>query len=110
MKIIRVNGNDGSGKSTLAVQLLSVSRDNLLIIGEKSDYYKRTSKVPMNHIPNVVKCNEKSRILEKQFNALIVDEWQRCLPNLLEVFECDTEESLIAKIEEIGTQRLVIIN
>jgi hypothetical protein len=110
MKIIRVNGDDGSGKSTLGVQLLSVSRNNLLIIGEKSDCYKRISKVPMNHIPNVVKCNEKSRIINREFDSLIVDEWQRCLPNLLNVFECDTEESLIKKIEEIGTQRLVIIN
>jgi hypothetical protein len=64
----------------------------------------------MNHIPNVVKCNEKSRIINREFDSLIVDEWQRCLPNLLNVFECDTEESLIKKIEEIGTQRLVIIN
>jgi hypothetical protein len=110
MKIIRVNGDEGSGKSTLGVQLLSVSRNNLLIIGEKSDCYKRISKVPMNHIPNVVKCNEKSRIINREFDSLIVDEWQRCLPNLLNVFECDTEESLIKKIEEIGTQRLVIIN
>jgi hypothetical protein len=110
MRIIRVNGDDGSGKSTLGVQLLSVSRNNLLIIGEKSDCYKRISKVPMNHIPNVVKCNEKSRIINREFDSLIVDEWQRCLPNLLNVFECDTEESLIKKIEEIGTQRLVIIN
>jgi len=110
MKIIRVNGDEGSGKSTLGVQLLSVSRNNLLIIGEKSDCYKRISKVPMNHIPNVVKCNEKSRIIIREFDSLIVDEWQRCLPNLLNVFECDTEESLIKKIEEIGTQRLVIIN
>jgi uridine kinase len=110
MKIIRVNGDEGSGKSTLGVQLLSVSRNNLLIIGEKSDCYKRISKVPMNHIPNVVKCNEKSRIINREFDSLIVDEWQRCLPNLLNVFECETEESLIKKIEEIGTQRLVIIN
>ena len=109
MKIIRVNGDDGSGKSTLGVQLLSVSRNNLLIIGEKSDCYKRISKVPMNHIPNVVKCNEKSRIINREFDSLIVDEWQRCLPNLLNDFECDTEESLIKKIEEIGTQRLIII-
>jgi len=110
MKIIRVNGDEGSGKSTLGVQLLSVSRNNLLIIGEKSDCYKRISKVPMNHIPNVVKCNEKSRIINREFDSLIVDEWQRCLPNLLNVFECDTEESLIKKIEDIGTKRLVIIN
>jgi hypothetical protein len=110
MKIIRVNGDEGSGKSTLGVQLLSVSRNNLLIIGEKSDCYKRISKVPMNHIPNVVKCNEKSRIINREFDSLIVDEWQRCLPNLLNVFECDTEENLIKKIEDIGTKRLVIIN
>ena len=110
MKIIRVNGDEGSGKSTLGVQLLSVSRNNLLIIGEKSDCYKRISKVPMNHIPNVVKCNEKSRIINREFDSLIVDEWQRCLPNLLNVFECETEENLIKKIEDIGTKRLVIIN
>ena len=110
MKIIRVNGDDGSGKSTLAVQLLSVSINNLLIIGEKSDAYKRISKVPMNHIPNVVKCDEKSRIINREFDSLIVDEWQRCLSNLLNVFECDTEENLINKIESLGTKRLIIIN
>ena len=110
MKIIRVNGDDGSDRSTLAVQLLSVSRNNLLIIGEKSDAYKRISKVPMNHIPNVVKCDEKSRIVNREFDSLIVDEWQRCLPNLLNVFECDTEKNLINKIESLGTKRLVIIN
>ena len=110
MKIIRVNGDDGSGKSTLAVQRLSVSRNNLLISGEKSDAYKRISKVPMNHIPNVVKCDEKSRIINREFDSLIVDEWQRCLSNLLNVFECDTEENLINKIESLGTKRLVIIN
>ena len=110
MKILRVNGDEGSGKSTLAISQLSEHRDNFLIIGDKSNERKRTNKVPMNHIGNVAKCNEKDRIIGREFHSLIVDEWNRCLPNLLEVFECDTEESLIKKIEEIGTQRLVIIN
>ena len=110
MKILRVNGDEGSGKSTLAISQLSEHRDNFLIIGDKSNERKRTNQVPMNHIGNVAKCNEKDRIIGREFHSLIVDEWNRCLPNLLEVFECDTEESLIKQIEEIGTQRLVIIN
>ena len=110
MKIIRVNGDDGSGKSTLAVNQLSEHRGNFLIIGDKSNKKKRTNNVPMNQIVNVANCDEKDKIIGREFYSLIVDEWDRCLPNLLQVFECDTEENLIKKIEEIGTQRLIIIN
>jgi energy-coupling factor transporter ATP-binding protein EcfA2 len=110
MKILRVTGPRASGKSTLAISQLSEHRDNFLIIGDKSNEYKRTSKVPMNHIGSVAKCDEKDRIVGREFNSLIVDEWDRCLPNLLQVFECETEEELISKIENLGTKRLVIIN
>lgn len=110
MKILKVTGPRASGKSTLAISQLSEHRDNFLIIGDKSDELKRTTKVPMNHIGSVAKCNEKDKIVGREFHSLIVDEWDRCLPNLLQVFECETEDDLIKKIESLGTKRLVIIN
>lgn len=110
MKILRVVGTEGSGKSTLAISQLSEHRDNFLIIGDKSNEKKRTTQVPMNHIGSVAKCDEKDRIIGREFHSLIVDEWNRCLPNLLQVFDCETEEELINKIESLGTKRLVIIN
>ena len=110
MKILRITGDTGSGKSTLAIQQLSENRNNFLIIGEKSDTLKRLQTVPMYNLNSVAKCDDKLRIIDRQFHSLIVDEWERCLPNLLEVFKCDNEKNLIRKIEEIGTKRLVIIN
>jgi len=110
MKIMKVVGPEGSGKSTLAINQLSEHRGNFLIIGDKSNKKKRTNNVPMNHIVNVANCDEKDKILGREFHSLIVDEWQRCLPNLLNVFDCGTEEDLINKIESLGTKRLVIIN